>query len=62
MLYCSFINFAFIEFHLCCADKLKNKMAKNNARNKARETEKCSSRKNNERARNNARCSKNSAL
>lgn len=36
-------------------------MAKNNARNKARETEKCSSSKNNERAKNNARCSKNNS-
>lgn len=36
-------------------------MAKNNARNKARETEKCSSFKNNERARSNAKSSKNSA-
>ncbi len=36
-------------------------MAKNNARNRARETEKCSSCKNNERARSNARCSKSSA-
>lgn len=36
-------------------------MAKNNARNKARETEKCASCKNNERAKNNAKCSKNSA-
>ena len=35
-------------------------MAKNNARNKARETEKCSSCKNNERARSNAKSSKNS--
>ena len=36
-------------------------MAKNNARNKARETEKCSSCKKNERAKNNARCSKNNS-
>lgn len=36
-------------------------MTKNNARNRTRETEKCSSCKNNERARSNARCSKNSA-
>lgn len=36
-------------------------MAKNNARNQARETEKCSSNKNSERARSNARCSKNNS-
>lgn len=35
-------------------------MAKNNAKNKARETEKCSSCKNNERARNNASSKNNS--
>ena len=36
-------------------------MAKNTARNKTIETEKNSSCKNSERAKNNARCSKNSA-